>query len=159
MQTSYFRINNKEYCHITDDCIFIINSKNVTRVPEPFELSETWGIISILNYLLFAFLLIYASVSFSYYGIYFLKQPVNYGALFLLFISFIRIKNGILSSKTPTIFRNNIKSVHFKTPFFSYPRLEVYFTGAEGKTLRKTIPVLYKNEALPMLREAGVLKN
>ena len=157
MQTKYFRINKKEYCHITDDAIFIINSKEVTRIPEEHELGEGWGVLSMLNYMLFAFLFVYTAISTTYYGIAFFKQPLNYGALFLLFISFIRIKEGFISSRTPTIPRNKIKSVYFKTPRFSYPRLVIYFEGPEGKVLRKIIPILFKLEALPVLKETGVL--
>ena len=127
------------------------------RVPLEFELGEGWGIASIFNYLLFAFLFVYCSVCISYYDIDFFKEAINYGALFLLFLSFIRIKNAFLSSRTPTITRNKIKSVYFKTPRFSYPRVVIYFTGPEGKVLRKTIPVLYKKEALAVLKETGLL--
>jgi hypothetical protein len=158
MQTKYFRVNKKEYCHITDDTIFIINSKEVSRVPLEDELGEEWGILSVLNYIVFAFLFFYTAIALSYYGIYFFKQPINYGALFLLLISFIRIKEGFLSSSTPTIMRSKIKSVYFKTPKFSFPRLLIYFDGPEGKVLRKIIPVLYKKEAMPILLEEGLIK-
>lgn len=158
MQTKHFRINKKEYCHITDDTIFIINSKVVSRVPLEHELGEEWGITSILNYLLFVLLFVYIAIAISYYGANFFKQPINYGALFLLFISFIRIKEGFLSSRTPTIARNKIRSVYFKTPKFSFPRLVVYFEGPQGKVVRKIIPVLYKNEALPVLEEKGLIQ-
>lgn len=157
MQTKYFRVNKKEYCHITDDTIFVINSKVVTRIPLEFELGEGWGIASIFNYLLFAFLFVYCAICISYYDINFFKEAINYGALFLLFLSFIRIKNGFMSSRTPTISRDKIKSVYFKTPRFSYPRVVIYFTGPEGKVLRKTISVMYKKEALPMLKETGLM--
>jgi len=158
MQTKYFRINSKEYCHITDDTIFIINSKKVTRIPLEHDLGEGWGVLSILNYLLFIFLFGYMAISLMYYGVSFFKQPINYGALFLLFISFVRIKEGFLSSKTPTITRSKIKSVYFKSPTFSFPRLVIYFDGPEGKVVRKIIPVLYKKEALPVLQEVGLMK-
>ena len=157
MQTKYFRVNKKEYCHITDDLIFIINSKEVTRVPLEFELGEGWGVLSVFNYILFTFLFVYTAGSVSYYGIEFFKHPVNYGALFLLFISFIRVKEGFMSSRTPTITRSKIRSVYFKTPKFSYPRVVIYFEGPEGKVLRKIIPVLYKKEALPVLNEAQLV--
>jgi hypothetical protein len=157
MQTKYFRINKKEYCHITDDTIFIINSKEVTRIPLEHELGESWGIMSILNYMVFAFLFIYASLSMSYYGFEFFIHPINYGALILLLMSFARVKEGFLSSRTPTIQRKKIKSVYFKTPKFSFPRVVIYFEGPEGKVLRKTIPVLYKQEALPVLKETGLI--
>jgi len=157
MQTKYFRLNDKEYCHITDDTIFISNSKEATRIPLEYGLGEEWGIISILNYIFFAFLFVYIAFSVMYYGANFFKQPINYGALFLLFISFIRVKEGFLTSNTPTIIRNKIKSVYFKTPKFSFPRLVIYFVGPEGKVLRKTIPVLSKKEALPILQEAGLM--
>ncbi len=156
MQTKYFRINKKEYCHITDDAIFIINSKEVARIPLEHELSEGWGVISILNYIFFAFIFVYTVVSMSYYGTSFFIQPLNYCAVFLLFLSFIRIKNGFTTSRTPNIPRNKIQTVYFKTPKFSYPRLVIYFTGPEGKVLKKIIPVMYKLEALPVLKEMGV---
>src|SRR3970040_1603130 len=114
MQTKYFRINKKEYCHITDDTVFIINSKEVTRIPLEHELGEEWGIISVFNYIIFILLFGYNAFAITYYGISFFKQPINYGAIFLLFISFIRIKQGFLSSSTPTISRSKIKSVFLK---------------------------------------------
>lgn len=159
MQTKYFRINKKEYCHITDDKIFILNSKEVIRIPLEHELGEEWGILSILNYFLFAFLFLYTAFSLSYYGTVFFSFLLNYGAVFLLLISFIRIKEGFLSSKTPTILRSKIKSVYLKTPFYSFPRLVIYFEGPEGKVLRKIIPILYKKEALPILKDLGYLAN
>ena len=158
MQTKYFRINKKEYCHITDDTIFIINSKEVSRIPLEHDLGEEWGIASVLNYLLFTFLFVYTGMAVSSYGLNFFKQPLNYGALFLLFLSFVRIKNGFLSSRTPTVIRKKIKSIYFKTPKFSFPRLVIYFEGPEGKVLRKIIPILYKKEALPILQETGLVK-
>jgi hypothetical protein len=157
METSYFRINKKEYCHITNDTIFIINSKIVTRVPLENELSEAWGIVSILNYLLFAFLFVYTAVSLTHYGINYFSQPLNYGALFLLFLSFVRMKNGFLNSSTPTIMRSRIRAVYLKTPKFSFPRLEIYFNSPEGKVLKKTIPIYNKKEAFPVLKEKRVL--
>jgi hypothetical protein len=129
MQTKYFRINKQEYCHITDDTIFIFSSKEPNRIPPEHELSDAWGIISMLNYILFAMLLIYVSVSVSAYGIIFFKNPINYGGLFLLFISFIRVKDGFNRSSTPMILRSKIKSVYLKSPKFSFPRLVIYFVG------------------------------
>jgi len=158
IQTKYFRTSKKEYCHITDDAIFIFNSKVPTRVPLEHDLGEGWAVASILNYILFTFLFVYVAGSASYYGVSFFKKPINYGAVFLLYISFIRVKDGFISSKTPTIPRNKIKSVYFKTPKFSYPRLIIYFVGPGEKVLRRTISVLYKQEALPVLEETGVLK-
>lgn len=158
MQTKYFRINKQEYCHINDDTIFIINTKEVIRIPLEHELGEGWGVMSVLNYLLFAFLFFYSAIAITYYGVNFFKEPINYGALFLLLISFMRIKEGFLSSRTPTITRSRIKSVFFKTPPFSFPRLVIYFEGPEGKVVRKIIPILYKKEALPILQEVGLLK-
>ncbi len=157
MQTKYFRINKKEYCHITNELIFIYSSKTPLRIPPEHELSEAWGIKSILNYILFALLFIYTSVSLSRYGVNFFKYLVNYGELFLLFISFIRIKEGFISSNTPTILRSKIKSVYLKTPKFSFPQLVIYFEGPDGKTLRRTIPILYKKEALPILQELKMI--
>lgn len=157
MQTKYFRVNKKEYCHITDDSVFVINTKEVIRVPLQHELGEGWGVLSILNYIFFAFIFIYTVISMSYYGADFFMQPVNYGALFLLFLSFIRIKKGLVSSNTPAIQRNKIRSVYFKAPIFSFPRVVIYFEGPEGKVLRKIVPVLYKKEALPVLEAAGLL--
>ena len=155
MQTTHFRVNKKEYCHITDGEIFIINKKEPTFIPEEFELSEAWGIASILNYILFIFLFVFVAASVNTSGLLFFKYPINYGAIFLLIISFMRLKDGFNSSRTPTIKRNKIKSVYFKTPFYSFPRFIVYFEGPEGKVLRRVIPVLYKQEALPILKEAG----
>jgi len=157
MQTKYFRINKKEYCHITDETIFIINSKEVARIPAEFELGEGWGIASVLNYILFTFLFGYVAISTSFYGAVFFTNMINFGALFLLFLSFVRIRNSIVSSRTPTISREKIRSVYFKTPKFSYPRLIIYFNGPEGKVLRKIIPVYNKHEALSVLNDAGIL--
>lgn len=157
MQTKYFRTSSKEYCHITDDTIFIFNSTNPHRIPYEFELSEAWGIFSILNYILFFFLFAYTAISITYYGMGFFRQPLNYGALFLLVLSLKRVQDGFNTSKTPNIPRNKIKSVYFKTPRFSYPRLVIYFEGPEGKVLRRTISVLYKQEALPVLKETGLI--
>lgn len=157
MQTKYFRVSKKEYCHITDDTVFVINTKKVVRVPLEHELGEGWGVLSILNYIFFAFIFIYTGIALTYYGEYFFKHPVNYGALFLLVLSFMRIKNGFVGSSTPTISRRKIRSVYFKTPKFSYPRVLIYFEGPEGKVLRKIIPVLYKKEALAVLEDTGLL--
>lgn len=159
MQTKYFRVNKNEYCHITDDTIFIISSKDVKHIPPEHTLGEGWGIISILNYILFALLLVYVSTSVGVSGIGFFEQPLNYAALFLLVLSLKRIQDGFTSSKTPTINRSKIRSVYFKTPKFSYPRLVIYFEGPEGKVLRRTIPVLYTKEALPVLREAKLVQS
>lgn len=159
MQTKYFRINKNEYCHITDDTIFIISSKDVKHIPPEHTLGEGWGIISILNYILFALLLVYVSASVGGSGIGFFEQPLNYAALFLLVLSLKRIQDGFTSSKTPTISRSKIRSVYFKTPKFSYPRLVIYFEGPEGKVLRRTIPVLYKKEALPVLEETKLVQS
>jgi len=157
MQTTHFRINEKEHCHINEDVIFIINGKEVTRVPLEHELSEAWGIASILNYILFVLLFGYVSVSINMQGADFFRHPFNYGALFLMILSFMRIQQGLVSSKTPTIYRNKIRSVYFKTPFYSYPRLVIYFEGPEGKVLRRTFSILYQQEALPILKEAGLI--
>jgi len=158
MQTKYFRINKKEYCHITAEEIFIFNSKEPTRIPLEHELGEGWGVLSILNYITFFFLFVYVAISVTYYGAGFFKMWLNYGALILLFLSLKRIQDGFNSSRTPTIQRSKIKNVVFKTPKFSYPRLLIYFEGPEGKVLRRKIPVLYKKEALPVLKETGVLQ-
>ncbi len=158
MQVNYFRINKKEYCHITEDKLFIINSKEVKRIPLEHDLSEAWGIVSVLNYLVFAFLFAYISISASNYGVDFFKEPINYGGILLLLLSFIRIKNGFLSSNTPCISRNKIKNVYFKTPWYSFPQLVIYFEGPEGKLLRRIIPILNKQEALLVLTDAGLLK-
>jgi hypothetical protein len=158
MQTTFFRVNKKEYCHINDEAIFIISSKDVVRIPLEHELSEAWGIVSVLNYILFTLLFGYVAISVNIKGGDFFTQPFNYGTLFLMILSFIRIQQGFVSSKTPIIYRNKIKSVYFKTPFYSYPRLIIYFDGPEGKILRRTIPVLYKQDALKVLQEASLLK-
>ncbi len=157
MQTKYFRANDKEFCHITDEYIFITSTKEPTRIPPEHELSEAWGIISVLNYILFVLLFAYSAVSVNYYGFNFLKYPINYGGLFLLFLSFRRIQTGLNSSRTPTIKRSKIKAVYYKTPKFSYPRLLIYFEGPEGKTLSRKISTLYKKEALPVLEETGLV--
>ncbi len=135
----------------------IISSKDVKFIPPEHELSEGWGIISILNYILFALLLVYVGGSVTGDGANFFMQPINFAALFLLVLSLKRIQDGFVTSKTPTIKRSKIKSVYFKTPKFSYPRLVIYFEGPEGKVLRRTIPILYKKEALPVLQEAKLV--
>ncbi len=158
MQTRFFRINKKEYCHISDEAVFVINSKEVSRVPLEHELDESWGVISIFNYLIFGFLFIYVAMSITYYQFDFFIHPLNYGAIFLLLIVFRRVKEGFLSSRTPMIPRRRIKNVHFKTPKFSFPRLVIYFDGPGGKVVRKIIPVLYKQEAIPVIRETGLME-
>jgi hypothetical protein len=158
MEKTYFRINKKEYCHINDEYIYIVNTDKPTRVPLAHELGEGWGIGSILNIITFVFLFVYVAMSVSYYGAAFLKEPLNYGAILLLIIFAVRIKEGFLSSRTPMIERRNIRNVILKSPRFSYPRLLIYFVGPEGKVLRRRIPILYKQEALPVLRAAGLLK-
>jgi hypothetical protein len=156
MQTKHFRINKKEYCHITDNTIFIISSKEAERVPPAHELSEAWGIASVFNYIVFVMLFVYVSAAVMGWGARFFENPVNYGALFLLFVSFKRIVDGFVTSKTPNIDRKKITAVYLKSPKFSYPRLEIYFEGPEGKILRRTIPILYKKEAMPVLEEVGL---
>lgn len=158
MQTNYFRVNKKEFCHITDDVIFIINGKEVKRVPLEHDLSEAWGILSMLNYLVFIFLFAYVGLTLNMKGIEFFKHISNYGALLLLLLSLKRVQEGFNSSSTPTIQRNKIKSVYLITPTFSFPRLEIYFEGPEGKVLKKIIRILYKQEALPVLQAAGLVK-
>lgn len=158
MKTRFFRINSREYCHINDDTLFIINSKEVFRVPLEHHLGEGWGVISIFNYLIFAFLFVYTALSITYYKFEFFQHPINYGTLILLLIAFNRVKNGFQNSRTPAISRDRIITVEFKTPKFSHPRLLIYFNGPEGKVLRKMIPVLYKQEALPVLKETGLIK-
>lgn len=158
MPTKYFRTTTKEYCHINDDTVFIFNTKEPTRIPLEHELGNAWAVKSILNYIFFVMLLLYTMFSVSYYGFGFFKQPVNYGALLLLFVSFVRIKEAFVSSNTPTIPRSKIKSVIFKTPMFSYPRVVIYFDGPEGKVLRRSISVKYKEEALQVLKEFGLVK-
>ena len=155
--TKYFRTTTDEYCHISDDTVFIFNTKEPTRIPLEHELSNAWGVKSILNYIFFAFILMYTMFSVSYYGANFFMQPLNYGALLLLFLSFIKIKEGFISSNTPTIPRSKIKSVYLKTPKFSYPRLVIYFDGPEGKVLRRSISVKYKQEAEQVLKEVGLM--
>lgn len=155
--TKYFRVSDNEYCHISDDTIFIFNTKEPTRIPLEDELGNAWGISSVLNYIVFALLLIYTSASLNGYGMNFFKNPINYGGILLLFLSFIRIKDGFQTSSTPTILRNKIKSVYLKSPKFSYPRLIIYFDGPEGKILKRTIRILYKKEAEPVLKEVGLV--
>lgn len=155
--TKYFRTTTNEYCHISDDTVFIFNTKEPTRIPLEHELSNAWGVKSILNYIFFAFMLMYTMFSVSYYGANFFKEPLNYGALLLLFLSFVKIKEGFISSSTPNIPRSKIKSIHFKTPKFSYPRLVIYFDGPEGKILRRSISIKYKKEAEQVLKEVGLV--
>lgn len=157
METLFFRVNKKEYCHISKEQVFVINSKEVTRIPLEHELAEGWGVLSIINYILFTFLFVYTAVTITYYKFDFFIHPMNYGALILLLISFNRVKEGFQSSKTPMIPRDKIQSVYFKTPRFSYPRVIIYFDGPEGKIIRKIIPVLYPKEALPVLKESGLI--
>ncbi|MBL7882846.1 MAG: hypothetical protein JNL69_02170, partial [Bacteroidia bacterium] len=153
IESNYFRVNKKEYCHITDDYIFIFNSKQPTRIPKEHDLGEGWGIMSILNYIFFAFIFLYNVVSIIYYGSNYFINPINYAALFLLYLSMKRIMDGLNSSRTPTIQRSKIKSTYLKTPAFSYPRFVVYFEGPEGKVLKRIIPILYKKEAQPLLEK------
>lgn len=155
--TKYFRTTTGEYCHIDDDTVYIFNTKEPTRIPLEHEVSDAWGIKSVLNYIFFVMILMYTMFSVSYYGINFFKQPLNYGALLLLFMSFVKIKEGFISSTTPTIQRSKIKTVHFKTPMFSYPRVVIYFEGPEGKVLRRTISVKYKQEGIQILKEVGLM--
>ncbi|MGZ4056853.1 MAG: hypothetical protein ACXVPU_12410 [Bacteroidia bacterium] len=156
--TKYFRVSDKEYCHITDDAVFIFNSKVPTRIPLEEELSNAWGISSILNYIVFVFLLLYTSMSLNSYGMNFFIRPINYGGILLLFLSLVRIKKGFQTSSTPTILRSKIRSVYLKSPKFSFPRLVIYFDGPEGKILSRTIRIMYKKEAIPVLEETGLLK-
>ncbi|OFZ00283.1 MAG: hypothetical protein A3K10_05355 [Bacteroidetes bacterium RIFCSPLOWO2_12_FULL_31_6] len=156
--TKYFRTTTNEYCHITDDTIFIFNTKEPTRIPLEHEVSDAWGIKSVLNYIFFAMILLYTMFSVSYYGAQFFTQPLNYGALLLLFLSFVKIKEGFISSSTPTIQRSKIRSVHFKSPKFSYPRVVIYFEGPEGKVLRRSISVKYRQEGLQILKETGLVQ-
>ena len=113
--------------------------------------------MSLLNYFLFFLLLIYIAFSTTNSGLDFFLNPINYGAIIILFYSLVRMKNGFLTSKTPTIKRSKIQTTYFKTPKFSYPRLEIYFEGPEGKILKRTIATLYSKEALPILKETGLL--
>lgn len=157
MERSYFRINKREYCHINDEYIFIVNTKEPTRIPHAFELGEGWGIMSILNYLSFTFLFVYIAFSVTYYGADFFVHPLNYGAIILLLIFFARVKEGFLSSRTPTIERKKIKNVVLKTPRFASPHILVYFEGPEGKVIRRKITILYKQEAIPVLKGKGLI--
>src|ERR1043165_444214 len=156
MNTRYFRTTTKEYCHISDDVIFIFNSKEPHRIPLEHELGNAWSVKAILNYIYFGLILLYTMFSVTYYGVDFFMQPLNYGAIFLLFLTFIRMKEFMISSNTPTIPRSKIRNVIFKTPRFSYARVVIYFVGPEGKVLRRTISVKYPKEALPVLRESGL---
>ena len=159
IQSTFFRVNKREYCHITDNEIFIFNSKTPGHVPPEHELSEAWGILSVLNYLFFTFLFAYTAISITSQETAFFENIYNYGVLTLLILSFTRLQSGFLTSKTPTIPLRKIKSVYFKTPMFSFPRLVIYFEGPEGKTLQRTIPVLYKQEALLVLEQKKSLLN
>ena len=157
--TKHFRTTTNEYCHVSDDAVFIFNSKEPNRIPLEHELGNAWGIKSVLNYIFFAMILMYTMFSVSYYGANFFKEPLNYGALLLLFMSFVRIKEASVSSDTPTIARSKIKSVYLKTPKFSFPRVVIYFDGPEGKVLRRSISVKYRQEAQQVLEETGLLKS
>ena len=154
--TKYFRTTTGEYCHIDDETVYIFNTKEPTRIPLEHEVSDAWGIKSVLNYIFFVMILMYTMFSVSHYGTRFFIQPLNYGALLLLFLSLIKIKEGFISSSTPSIQRSKIKAVHFKTPMFSYPRVLIYFEGPEGKILRRSISVKYKQEGLAVLKETGL---
>lgn len=157
LPTKHFRTTTKEFCHVSDEMVFIFNSKEPTRIPLEHELGNAWAVKSIVNYIFFAFMLMYMLFSVSYYGGGFFKEPFNYGALLLLFLSFTKIKEASLSSNTPTIPRSKIKSVYLKTPRFSYPRVVIYFEGPEGKVLRRSISVKYKQEAEQVLLETGLM--
>ena len=122
------------------------------------ELSNAWGISSVLNYIVFVLLLIYTSIALSAYGMNFFKNPINYGGILLLFLCFIRIKKGFQTSSTPTIQRSKIRSVYMKSPKFSFPRMVIYFDSLEGKVLSRTIRIMYKKEALPVLKEMGLVE-
>ena len=132
LPTKYFRTTTGEYCHIDDDTVYIFNTKEPTRIPLEHEVSDAWGIKSVLNYIFFVMILFYT-------------------------MSLVKIKEGFISSTTPTIQRSKIKTVHFKTPMFSYPRVVIYFEGPEGKVLRRSISVKYKQEGLQVLKEAGLM--
>jgi hypothetical protein len=157
MEKNYFRINKREYCHINDELIFIVNTKDPTRIPLAHELGEGWGVKSILNYISFTFLFVYIAMATSYYGYDFFADPLNYGAIILLLVFFVRVKEGFLSSRTPTIDRKSITNVVLKTPRFSFPHILIYFHGPEGKIVRRRIPLLYKQEAIPVLKRTGLL--
>ena len=57
MQTKYFRTTTGEYCHISNDTVFIFNTKEPSRIPLEHELSNAWSVKSIMNYILFVLLL------------------------------------------------------------------------------------------------------
>lgn len=157
MEPSYFRVNKREYCHINDEYIFIVNAKEPTRIPLAHDLGEGWGVISILNYLVFTFLFVYIALSINYYGFDFFIHPLNYGAIILLLIAFMRVKEGFLSSRSPTIERKSITNVVLKKPRFAQPHILVYFNGPEGKVIRRRITILYMQEAIPVLKAKGLL--
>jgi hypothetical protein len=157
MNTRYFRTTTNEYCHISDDTVFIFNTKEPNRIPLEHELWNAWSVKAILNYIVFVIMLLYTMMSVTYYGAGFFLEPVNYGALLILLLAFIRMKENMISSNTPTIPRSKIRNAIFKTPRFSYPRLVIYFNGPEGKVLRRTISVKYKKEALPVLEASGLI--
>lgn len=157
METHFFRINKKEYCHISKEQVFIISGTEVKRIPEEHELGDAWSVSSILNYIFFLFMLVYVGFTVTVYGELFFSHIYNYGVLLLLLMSFVRVKSGFETSSTATISRHRIKTVHLKTPMFSFPRLDIYFNGHEGKVLKKTIPVLYTQEAIPVLKSTGLM--
>lgn len=158
MNTRHFRTTTKEYCHINNDVVFIFNTKEPTRIPLEHELGNAWAVKSILNYIFFGIMLLYNMVSISFYGLNYFTNYWNFGALLLWYISFMKIREAVVSSNTPTIPRNKIKSVHLKTPMFSFPRVVIYFEGPEGKVLRRSISVKYKQEAIQVLKETGLME-
>jgi hypothetical protein len=157
--TRYFRTTTKEYCHISDDTVFIFNSKEPTRIPLEHELGDAWSVKAILNYIAFGLILLYIMFAVSYYGGNFFIYYYNYPAIFLLFLTFIRMRNLMVGSTTPTIQRNKITNALLKKPWFSFARLVIYFHGPEGKVLRRVISVKYPKEAMPVLIESGLLKS
>ncbi|MFL5765275.1 MAG: hypothetical protein ACJ77K_15130 [Bacteroidia bacterium] len=156
--TRYFRTTTKEYCHISDDAVFIFNSKEPTRIPLEHELGDAWSVKAVINYIWFGLITLYLMFAATYYGNRFFTVWDNYPAILLLFWTFIRMRNFMVGSTTPTIQRSKITNVLFKKPAFSFAKLVIYFEGPEGKILRRIISVKYPKEAMPVLIESGLMK-
>jgi hypothetical protein len=158
MQTEYFKVTKEEYCHISDEAIFLTGDEIINHMPKPHDLGEGWGVKSIVNYLLVFLLGMYILLSVGLYGLAFFIAPVSYGAMFLFVLLAYKAKDRFNKSMSPYIYRNTIKSAEIKSQLFAAPSLEIYFDGPEGKVLRRNFPILYKNNALKVLENSGILK-
>src|ERR1043166_1443074 len=151
--TRFFRTTTKEYCHISEDTVFIFNSAQPTRIPLEHEFGDAWSIKAVMNFIGLGLITLYLMFAAGYYGNNFFKVIDNYPAILIFFLLFIRMKNFMVGSTTPTIQRNKITNVIFKKPVFSFARILIYFEGPEGKILRRAISVKYPKEAMPVLIE------